>query len=334
MGAAAALDPGKRIADFYAPGKNITINNQGFRGLADYSQPKPAGSYRAVFLGDSFTLGYYFEDTVAARLERRLNQIGDGVRYEVVNCAATSYSPLVEYMRIRHQLAELRPDEIILNIDLTDVYDDYWRYRPLTRFAPDGEPLAIRSPQGRRRRIVNWFTRYTFTGRFLFGLNASVSAGLHSNVTVDRPPIPANLFAYNSTLPVDSDEWKRDVAFCLQNIARIIRFTRERGVALTITTFPHRQQLEPDTNGKVWHREFERRVEALCRELGVDYFSAFEGIAQAFHAGQHVYWGELDMHFTPDGQRLWGGLIADYYVARHARLPRGSMSVQIPSPKK
>ncbi len=60
-----------RVADLYGPGRTLTTNAQGFRGLEDYSSAVPAGRYRIVCLGDSFTLGYGIDDadTYPAQLE-------------------------------------------------------------------------------------------------------------------------------------------------------------------------------------------------------------------------------------------------------------------------
>ena len=43
--------PGKRISDFYRPGVDITINNDGLRGLIDYVGNNPPCKKRIVCLG-------------------------------------------------------------------------------------------------------------------------------------------------------------------------------------------------------------------------------------------------------------------------------------------
>ena len=54
--------PGVEINDFYGPGRNITINGDGFRGHDEYLGKKPSDQFRLVLLGDSFTLGYGVDD--------------------------------------------------------------------------------------------------------------------------------------------------------------------------------------------------------------------------------------------------------------------------------
>src|SRR5262245_31550996 len=62
--------PSARITDLYGPGRTLTTNAQGFRGLEDTPPAIPPGRYRIVCLGDSFTLGYGVDDatTFPARI--------------------------------------------------------------------------------------------------------------------------------------------------------------------------------------------------------------------------------------------------------------------------
>jgi hypothetical protein len=215
-----------------------------------------------LVLGDSFTVGIYPEDAVAGRLGQYLNAVAGG-RFEVVNCAVSSFSPLLYYLRLKHQLAALEPDEIVLNLDLTDVYDDYWRYRPLYRFASDGEPVEMRTFPRFYKRFMAAATERSYLARLV---HYSRQMFLQWEARGERSE--REIFRYHSGLPRGSEEWENAMDFCLQNTARITRFCRERGIVLTITTYPHRQQLEPDSSGRVWHREFEHRVEALCQKEG------------------------------------------------------------------
>jgi hypothetical protein len=110
------------------------FNSHGCRDGREPQIPKPVGLRRILVMGDSFTEGLYEEDTAAAELQRRLDRIPASERHEVINCGSVSYSPLIHFLRLKHDLLQLAPDVVVLNIDLTDVYDDYERYRPLYEF--------------------------------------------------------------------------------------------------------------------------------------------------------------------------------------------------------
>jgi len=308
------------------PPMTYSTNSDGCRYPMDLQVPKPRDVRRILVLGDSFTLGYHYEDTVAARIERRLNSHSRGVRFEVVNCAAPSHSPLLYYLRLKNQLANLQPDEVLLNIDLTDVYDDYWRYRPRGVFSPDGEPMAVREPVRWRHRALEWVLGRLYLARLLWTVRLTAGFPFGGPQAARTPTTDREMFDYFSTLPVTSDAWQREVGFCLNNISRILSFCRQRGIAVTVTLVPHKEQLRPDANGKLWNREFDRRVEKLCREAGVEFCSPAEDLAHELNAGHPLYLPN-DMHFTLEGERRWAGLVADFFVAQHeARLEPANLT--------
>jgi hypothetical protein len=79
------------------------FNSHGFRG-PDPLLPRPAGTYRILALGDSYTLGVgvHERDTFAVQLESRLNAVngdnrGDTV-YEVINGGGAGYGAREELM--------------------------------------------------------------------------------------------------------------------------------------------------------------------------------------------------------------------------------------------
>jgi hypothetical protein len=243
-----------------------------------------------------------------------------GRQFEVINAGCTTYSPMLMYLRLKHQLLELQPDYLIGNVDLTDVFDDYWRYRPISRFADDGEPLAVPAPPNTSTRVSrtkDWIRDQSYFLRVVSSIRGKLRGYNETFVdrtTADLPrPTAENIFVYHSTLPVDSERWKTEVAFCLSNISRIAALCNQERIPLAITMYPHRPQIEPDPGTGLWNREFEQRVKALCDAANVEFYSAFDGIAEACKRGEPIY-REGDIHFTPAGQRLWGSLLADFFV--------------------
>ncbi|MFT5431248.1 MAG: lysophospholipase L1-like esterase [Myxococcota bacterium] len=85
--------PGRRVDMEQAfPGENIVfeINQNGFRGVRDYSRERPDGVRRVIALGDSFTFGNNRTHmTWPAQLETSLGAAGQMV--EVINMGASGY---------------------------------------------------------------------------------------------------------------------------------------------------------------------------------------------------------------------------------------------------
>lgn len=297
-----------RVGDMAAPFDYVT-NSLGLRDSREFDVPKPAGVTRVLVMGDSFTEGYFEDDTLSVRLERRLNGLGRSTEFQVVNAGCPSYSPLLHYLRLKYQLANLQPDFVILNVDLTDVYDDYRNYRPLATYDERGEPLAAGLPRTLSTGLAEWLEARTWLARVVFSETRVMRAQ-------NRQPFEYHW--YHTTGTDDSEAWRAAVGYCLSNIARLIDFCATRHIAVTVTTYPHRYQLVADPDGRIWHRQFEKRVRELAIARGAAFFSAHDGIAKAFAAGQVLYWTD-DMHFTPLGQRTWADLVADHFQSRIAK---------------
>ncbi|MBI3629737.1 MAG: SGNH/GDSL hydrolase family protein [Candidatus Rokubacteria bacterium] len=128
----------KRIA-----GVEYTTNGFGLRG-PPVAEPKPAGVFRILVLGDSYTEGYRlpFEASVTQQKERMLNAGACRGRFEVVNGGVATYSPILEYLLLKHVGLGLHPDLVILNFDMGDVHDDFIRTR-IARLDEQGLPIAV-----------------------------------------------------------------------------------------------------------------------------------------------------------------------------------------------
>ena len=102
--------PQTRIEDFYGPGRTITINVSGVRGLDDLADRKQQPVFRAICLGDSFTLGYGVDDrqTFPFLLQQ---QAGPG--YEIVNMGQGGYSVGQCYLWLKRLAPELQPDLVV-----------------------------------------------------------------------------------------------------------------------------------------------------------------------------------------------------------------------------
>ena len=75
---------------------------------------KPAGTFRTVFVGDSFVESRFTPLSVPAAVERRLTSSAD--RIEAVNLAVAATDPRSYYYRIRDVALNIQPDAVLLFI--------------------------------------------------------------------------------------------------------------------------------------------------------------------------------------------------------------------------
>jgi len=109
---------------------SFRVNSLGCRG-PDVETPAPPGVYRILILGDDSICGSSVaeEETVAARLKQFLSRSTTS-QIEVINGGVPGYCPLLSSLKFEHDLARLKPDLVILHVDMTDIGDDS-RYRSL-----------------------------------------------------------------------------------------------------------------------------------------------------------------------------------------------------------
>lgn len=119
------------------------INSLGLRDK-EYSVQKPPNTFRILMVGDSFTEGdgVYSNETFSKRLEEKLQALHSPVKFEVINAGVGSYSSLLEYLYLKNYGLQLQPDLVILNFDLSDVYDDL-SYTAIARFDEKGIPVGV-----------------------------------------------------------------------------------------------------------------------------------------------------------------------------------------------
>ena len=107
----------------------VAFNAHGFRNK-ERPLEKPAGTFRILCLGDSFTLGaeVAMGDSYAYILEQLLNKraasLGDSVRFEVMNGGVGGYGTFQELVFLREFGLAHKPDLILVQFYSNDVRDN------------------------------------------------------------------------------------------------------------------------------------------------------------------------------------------------------------------
>jgi hypothetical protein len=236
-------------------------------GLRDHEITfKGPGTHRILMMGDSFTeaAGLPDEATVAKRVERGLNAMNCGRTFEVLNAGVGSYSPILEYLQLRHLGLGLHPDMVVLNFDMTDVHDDVVR-TATARLDADGLPVAVPvdrrletallmppiakpralafldpvEEQANRLRVYQELRRSSL-GRVVFGPlkltpERMQALGLVGNIRYDIEAITRDDGEYPGGRPA----WMLTERY-LQGINRL---ARDREIAFALVVYPHAQQV-------------------------------------------------------------------------------------------
>lgn len=109
--------PGKHLEDFYGPGRDLSINELGVRSTREVETPAPAGQFRLVCLGDSFTLGYGVGDDET--FPEQLGRLHAGL--ETIDMGQGGYSIGQCYLWYRRLAEQLDADAVVLAIIVADL---------------------------------------------------------------------------------------------------------------------------------------------------------------------------------------------------------------------
>jgi hypothetical protein len=296
-----------------------SINSLGLRDR-EITIAKPAGVSRLLMLGDSFTEGdgVSAEQDFSSQLQRSLDTAITSQRWQVINAGVGSYSPLLEYLYLTREGLRLAPDLVVLNFDLSDVYDDI-NYTRLARFDARGFPIGVRSePEqlasnrvegaliGFKDFCKEHFRLYNFTrlriNRFLEGARRNMNVS--GDVRFDK-----YAFLRPGYVP-RADDWQLSFKYLL-----MIRDTlRARGIDFWVTTYPYGLQVGPkewDTGRQFWgfrpdtvySTQPQATLESFCRKNQIPVINLCADFAAA-HASISPLYIDYNGHWEPAGHTV------------------------------
>lgn len=304
----------------------VRTNSFGLRS-PEVTLPKPAGKFRILLLGDSFTFGFRAaQDLVFARkLEQRLHD-GGFTSVEVVNAGVLSYCPLLEYLQYRNHLHILEPDLVVLNFDMSDV-QDHLEYSRDAVSSSDGVPLFVTEPSLRKPASpmpgllsFQWMARHV------------TAATRRRESAVEGVPFARDqdryLWALDNGPPMD-----REVESTLAPIAQLLALLQHNRIPLLLATYPQPWQVSADATplppirdqyGIGRHtvhlndRPF-RKLAAFAARHGIAFVDATSAFRQ--DAKPATLFLESDFHFTARGHLLYAEVLASY-ITEHALVGR------------
>lgn len=289
-------------------------NSMGLCQKEEVVIPKPPGVYRILVMGDSFVAGLKEDTRISFTLGKAFSgvQTASGKRVEFVNCGQSSYSPLLHLARLKNQYMRFEPDAIILMPDLTDVFDDNFRYRQLTRFDKDGNLEGVSPPplllQREKAFIVAGF--YATNSYLVRAIVKKILVRFSEPEGDNYKEIRSRYLFTHCAHGEDGmdEESKREVEYAVSNIRKVVDFAKANKINIAIATYPHLAQIMPirmkNEKGMLrCNRFFEREIEKLCLEESVPYHSFYDEIAREVRSGRTLYF-KYNIHLNEEGQKV------------------------------
>jgi len=266
-------------------------NRRGFRD-EDHILTKPAGVFRILGLGDSFTYGAGadYEETYLRRLEKRLNQgrHGGATTCEVIKCGIPRFFPEPERILLEHEGLEYDPDLILVAFVPNDIMDTYMGVQSVVV----DDSGYLRRWEARRVGTAGVFLyRHSHVFRLLF--RKHLDRQVKKRFTIDW----AEVFKASG---IYEDAWRKVEA----EYDQMVRIAGEAGIPIALLYLP----VEP---AAVDHYQIEdpsypaSRLKRWASGRRVPFIDSAPALAEASKEAQ-VFWTK-DGHCTPRGY----GVIAE-----------------------
>jgi hypothetical protein len=271
-----------------------------------------------LFLGDSFMEGYDEKNTLPHHVSEYF-RTQRGVCLKTYNAGYTSYSPAIFVPQAKKLLPIVRPDYIVVDVDETDLYDDFARYRKLIVRDERGQNVGVRaSPIGHECSVGLMAAR-----KHPLYLMRLVAKLWHSHVHM-----PAVIRKYRSDLAMFSysrdhgDDLERKYAEPLlafrqnlQELAGVLKDYTRDGSQVLFISHPHLQHLKPDAAGRVWNDLVSSSVQQTSATNNFLYFNATATLKQrAGSRPEDLYW-KHDMHFSFKGLEEHSAAVAAFMAS-------------------
>lgn len=270
-----------------------------------------------LFLGDSFMEGYDDKNTLPYHVAKHF-KTGRGICLKTYNAGFTSYSPAIFVPQARKLLPIVHPDYIVVDVDETDLYDDFARYRKLIVRNERGQNIGVKtSPIGHECSIKLMEARkYPF---YLMRLAAKLWLTFVHMPSVIEKHRSADfaLFSYSQDHSYDLEQ-KYSAALesfrqNLQELADVLKDDTHDGSRVLFIFHPHFHHLKPDASGYLWNDLVSSSVERVSAANSFLFFNATETMRR--RAGSHpekFYWKEADMHFNLKGLEEYSTAVAAF----------------------
>jgi hypothetical protein len=293
--------PSVRVPDLYGEGRSLTTNSLGMRATEEYEREVPAGRYRVICAGDSFTLGYGVGDggTYEAKLEAA------DPRLQVVNMGQGGYGADQAFLWYKRDGAKL-DHNLLLFVFIAPDFD-----RMLTDRFNDTLPKPVLRVHNGALETYNVPVPPLPEDSGEDGLEAKEVLNRLSIVDLvhrfRRPAAPLRNPAEGTDLP-----YRATAELMLRELAHL---TAERHSALALVELPLRDRV----SGRP--AEVSAWLRGLAPELGVPFLDLTEAF-DALPKGEVALYFQEDGHYNALGNRLVAEILLERLPGAVEGFPR------------
>ena len=271
-----------------------------------------------LFLGDSFMEGFDDKNTLPYHVARYF-KTERGVCLKTYNAGYTSYSPAIFVPQAKKLLPIVRPDYIVVDVDETDLYDDFARYDQLIVRNERGQNVGVKvSPIGHECSVGMMEARKhpLYLMRFVAKVWLSL---VHMPSVIEKYRSELTLFSYSQDHGADLER-KYSKALLpfrrnLQELAEVLKDYTRDGSRVLFVSHPHLQHLKLDAAGHVWNDLVSSSVQKTSIANNFLFFNATDTLKQRFGPHPEKFYWKDDMHFNFKGLEEYSTAVAAFMAS-------------------
>ena len=220
-------------------------------------------------------------------------------------------------------IPSLRPDLVVIDVDETDIWDDFYRYRKLTVRDDNGSIIAVRpSPTA-----IPFFKGLVESTDHLFYIHRLIAKLYFTRVEFPRLQAKLNRGGSvdNLSLAKPSEaELRRDhaaeIAYfktTLEDLTNTVVSLMGEPNALIYIHHPHLEHLE--AIGGVFNNVVAETLRQVADSRNVRFYDATNDLKATFGNDPAKYYFPNDMHFNPVGTSMYGKAVAKFLASEPTR---------------
>lgn len=285
-----------------------------------------------LFLGDSFMEGYDDQNTLPYHVAKYFkNELNTCIK--TFNAGSGSYSPAIYVPQARKLLPLLRPDYIVVDVDETDLFNDFVQYRELMVRDERGQNIAVKSSPIFREYTIGLMKareHRLYLMRLvakLWHLNVHMSILFKKNRAREAFGNLAYLQDHSPNLEQKYSEALSVFRQNLQELGEVLKDFTKDGNRVLFIYHPHLEHLRPDAAGRLGTNLVSSSVQRTALANDELFFNATEILKQRFGSHPEQYYWKRDMHFNFQGLEEYSRAVAAYMAAAMIKAEKLSLDL-------
>ena len=300
----------------------VVSNSLGLRER-EVGLKKEKGRYRVLILGDSFAMGWGVkqEDRFSEVAVKKLREQGEE-KVEIINAGINSYSPVIELEYLRDKGIQFDPDLVMVLLDLSDLYDDYFyggwqRHDQLRQVIMLGSEEAIEVEEQIRRKDGWWNWLVNKSRLVYFGYTRLAGMGLSLKQRLGWENLVSNILIYERA--IDWQGYEKAWNLPMANLRLMKEYLEGEEIEMVVILVPRGIFFEGEWQGGrklagfkpgAYDRKTVAMIEKKLRELEIKTVDWHETFWAANRTEELFY--DNDGHWTVKGNQAAGEELARF----------------------